>query len=334
MPKVSVVIPSHNRVRVVADALDSVLAQTHSDFEVIVVDDGSTDDTRAVVSRYVSRNPKRVVYLWQENAGAPAARNAGIRAATGDYVAFLDSDDLYLSRRLQVGVRALEADGRFGASYVDQRTVDLHGNVLLQSRVDRFGGAVSGWILPALLRGDLIQTNTITIRRDVLDRVGGFDQQLWSGQDTDLWWRLARRCRLVGIPETLVVVRELERSLSRGAGRKSDRLNRLSIWIEGQAKYLQLWSDLSFSVRRLLARRIWDLRYEQECLLAEIGQTGELAAVRTQMKQLESTYGLRIHALRRRFGRRHPAARHLWRGATSAIIPSLPGPCLHPSSRR
>jgi len=325
MPKVSVIIPTHNRAQVVADAIESVLAQTYPDFELIVVDDGSTDRTRQVVERYIGQNGKRVAYLWQENAGAPAARNAGIRLSAGDYVAFLDSDDLYLPGRLEVGVSALEQDPRYGASYGDQRTVAADGTVILKSRINRFGGAVSGWILPALLRGDLIQTNTITIRRQALEQVGGFDEKLWSGQDTDLWWRLAKQWQIIGLPEMLVVVRELESSLSRGRGSKTDRLKRLAVWIEGQAKYLSIWTDLPFQVRRLLARRIWDLQHEQECILSELGSRDELPAVRSRMSELRSNYRLRLHALRRRLGKRWPHLQQLWRGATARC--TLVGQC-------
>jgi hypothetical protein len=322
MPKVSVVIPTHNRAEVVGEAVESVLEQTYRDFEIIVVDDGSTDSTPAAVGRYLASHRERVRYLWQENAGAPAARNAGMRVATGDYVAFLDSDDLYLPRRLEVGVGALEADPGCGASYVDQRTLDASGDVLLASRISRFGGPASGWILPALLRGDLIQTNTITIRRQVLDAVGGFDERLWSGQDTDLWWRIAERWPMACVQETLVVIRELESSLSRGGGTKADRVRRLSIWIEGQAKYLDLWTDAPFSVQRLLARRIWDLHHEKECLLSDLGGSDELPQVRSKMRELESKYGLRPHSIRRRLGRRCPGLHQLWRRA-AALRPSI-----------
>jgi hypothetical protein len=205
---------------------------------------------------------------------------------------------------------------------VDQRTLNASGDVLLASRINRFGGPASGWILPALLRGDLIETNTITIRRQVLDAVGGFDERLWSGQDTDLWWRIARRWPMACVPESLVVTRELKSSLSRGEGTKADRIRRLSIWIEGQAKYLDLWADAPFSVQRLLARRIWDLHYEKECLLSELGGSDELPEIRSEMRELESKYGLRPHSIRRRLGRRCPSVQQLWRRA-AALGPSL-----------
>src|SRR3972149_614140 len=104
MPKVSVIIPSYNRADCVCDAIDSVLAQTYRDFETIVVDDGSTDETLQVLRNY--RNDIRC--LRRENGGAGAARNLGILSASGDYVAFLDSDDIMLPRRLEYQVAALD----------------------------------------------------------------------------------------------------------------------------------------------------------------------------------------------------------------------------------
>jgi len=312
MPKVSVIIPTYNRAQVVGEAVDSVLAQTYRDHEVIVVDDGSTDGTGEVMHNYVARFAERVSYLRQRNVGAPAARNAGLRAATGEYVAFLDSDDVYLPRRLEVGAGALEDDPHCGASYVDAQTVDAQGTVLLHSRVRRFGGPASGWILPALLRGDPIQTNAITIRRSVLDEVGLFEEKLWSGQDTDLWWRIAKRYPMRGLPEVLVVIREFESSLSRGLGRPEDRLKRLSIWIEGQSRYLGLWTDLPFPTRRLLARRIWGYRHEEARLLLCLGRAEEVPAVRARMRELEREFHLRLHTLRCHLGQRLPSMQRVW----------------------
>ena len=312
MPKVSVIIPTYHRATVVGEAVDSVLGQTYRDGEIIVVDDGSTDGTGEVMSNYVARFGARVSYLRQRNAGAPAARNVGLRAATGEYVAFLDSDDLYLPRRLEVGVGALEDDPQCGASYVDAQTVDAQGAVLLRSRVRRFGGPASGWILPALFRGDPIATNAITIRRSVLDEVGLFDEKLWSGQDTDLWWRIAKRYPMRGLPEVLYVIREFESSLSRGLGRPEDRLKRLAIWIEGQSRYLDLWTDLPFSTRRLLARRIWGYHHEKARLLLRLGRAEEAPAVRARMRELEREFHLRLHVLRSNLGQRLPSLQRLW----------------------
>ena len=98
MPRVSVIIPAYNRADLIEETLDSVFAQTYRDYEIIVVDDGSTDDTRAVLAPLAAAGKLR--YTYQENAGLPAARNTGIRMAAGQYVAFLDSDDLFTPDKL------------------------------------------------------------------------------------------------------------------------------------------------------------------------------------------------------------------------------------------
>ncbi len=312
MPTVSVIIPTYNRASTIGQAVESVLAQTYADFEAIIVDDGSTDRTCDVVAPYVARSNGRVRYLLQPNAGAPAARNLGIRKARGEYVVFLDSDDLYLPGRLEAGVRPLLTAPDVGASYVDARVMDAQGAVLLPSWLGRWGGARSGWILADLFRVDLVQTNTVTIRRRVFDDVGLFDEVLWSGQDTDLWWRIARRYQIVGVPECQAVIREIGTSLSRGEGKAEDRLKRLPIWIQGQGRYLTQWADLAPNVLRLLAMRIWDLHFEQACLLATLGKTSESLAVQTHMRQLARQHALRWHVIRRRLGRRLPGLQRAW----------------------
>src|SRR5690242_14976762 len=113
-PSVSVIIPTYNRARFVGEAVASALAQTLPPLEVIVVDDGSTDDTADVVARL---NDPRVVYLRQENAGPATARNTGVEAARGDLIALLDSDDRWLPRKLELQVPLFEGDGKIGLVY-------------------------------------------------------------------------------------------------------------------------------------------------------------------------------------------------------------------------
>ncbi|TLN28536.1 glycosyltransferase family 2 protein, partial [bacterium] len=111
MPRVSVIIPSYNRADMVMDAVNSVLRQTFADWELIVVDDGSQDNTREVIAAV---RDERVRYIYQDNQGLPGARNSGIRAARGEYVAFLDSDDVFLPHKLAVQVTAMDARPELG----------------------------------------------------------------------------------------------------------------------------------------------------------------------------------------------------------------------------
>jgi glycosyltransferase involved in cell wall biosynthesis len=189
-PSVSVVIPAYNAARWIAETLDSVLAQTFRDFEVIVVDDGSTDETPDVVGRYGSR----VRYLRKEKGGTPSARNAGIRAARGSYIAFVDADDLWLPEKLQLQMELFLKQRDLAWTYCD--------TVLFQSETARLLYKTSqrtkmyaGDILRPLLLRDFIHSGAPVIKREVFDAVGYFDESplLQSGEDWSMWLRIASR---------------------------------------------------------------------------------------------------------------------------------------------
>ena len=209
---VSVVIPTYNRACVVGAAIESVIAQSYGCVEVIVVDDGSTDDTKQVVACY----GERVRYVHQPNAGVSAARKLGLRHARGEFVAFLDSDDRWFPWKLDAQVAILRRFGDIGMVWTDMRAVDDQGAVLqetylrtfysaynvvrienecnLRGRLDAvWPGAPSeaasrpvyvGDIFSAMILGNLVHTSTVLLRRDRLVQVGGFDTSLASsGED-------------------------------------------------------------------------------------------------------------------------------------------------------
>ena len=191
VPRVSVIIPTYNRAHYLGAAIDSVLGQTSTDTEVIVVDDGSTDQTRAVLEQYGSR----VRPLYQEHCGLIAAvRNRGLREARGEYVAFLDSDDLWLPTLLETQVAALEQRPEWGMVYCDGWILDdATGQDLCRTHAAT--RAESGWIGPALFEQNFIQTSAVVVRRAVLEDVGVFreDVELWAVEDWELWLRTAAR---------------------------------------------------------------------------------------------------------------------------------------------
>jgi len=190
MPRVSVIIPTYNRARVVSKAIDSVLAQTYRDFEVIVVDDASTDDTAQVLARYGDRI--RVIRR-QTNGGPGAARNDGIKASEGEFIAFLDSDDLYLPCRLRISVEALDAAPDYGGAYANMLKVAPDGALL------------TSWL--SEVAQEALNTNTATIRRHCFDEVGLFDESLHRFEDVHMWLRLTHRYPFLCIPETVAVWR-------------------------------------------------------------------------------------------------------------------------------
>jgi len=188
MTMVSVVISAHNASPWIAETLESIFAQTFRDFELIVVDDGSTDDTRQVVARY---GPSvRLITIGR--SGKSTGKNTGIRAAKGDYIAFVDADDLWTPEKLELQVELLRRQPDLAWAYADGYLFDDSTG----KTVGRFGQIArlhSGNILRSLLLVDFIASPTPIVRRDILERVGCFDETLLRHQpeDWDLWLRIA-----------------------------------------------------------------------------------------------------------------------------------------------
>lgn len=183
-PIVSVIIPTYNRGHFVADALASVLTQTYRRFEVIVVDDGSTDDTRQRVAAFEGR----VRYIYQPNAGLSAARNTAIRASRGVLLALLDDDDVWLPRKLERQVALMEADPGIGVAYGWWACVDEAGMLLPQTQQSTHHGLV----FAELLLGNFVAPSTTLIRRVCFDHVGLYDTELKGAEDWDLLLRVAK----------------------------------------------------------------------------------------------------------------------------------------------
>jgi GT2 family glycosyltransferase len=186
---VSLIIATFNHARFLPVALDSALAQTLAGVEVIVVDDGSTDDTPAVLSRYTDR--MRVIR--QANRGLAAARNAGLAVARGTYVSFLDADDVVTPTKLAEQVALLEAAPTVGWTYCDVliETVATGHEMRASERFGYGGRALDGWLFPELIHGNFIPAIAPLIRRTALDSAGGFDDRLTALEDWDLWLRLS-----------------------------------------------------------------------------------------------------------------------------------------------
>ncbi len=204
---VSVVIPAHNGGKTVARAIESALAQRHDAVEIIVADDGSTDETREVAGRY----PKRVRVVGQENRGAAAARNLGLHEARGEYVAFLDADDEFLPGRLEKGIAPMAADAGVGATFCrlyreyPDGSRDIYGDAYGRCRT----------FPEHLWPSSHTQTSGVTCRRAAFERVGPFDESLQSHDDLDLWIRLAESSRIVEIAEPLAVFHDTAGSYSK-----------------------------------------------------------------------------------------------------------------------
>ncbi|MCC7528089.1 MAG: glycosyltransferase family 2 protein [Candidatus Melainabacteria bacterium] len=202
MPTVSVIIPTYNRSYLLRQALLSCLAQTYQDFEILVADDGSTDDTREVVE---SLNSDKIQYLYQTNSGRSTARNRAIKQAQGKYITFLDSDDLYLPQKLAVEVKALDENPSFGMVYSSAYNIDINGK--LHPYV--YPAPTSGWIYKdiALYLPLTICLPTVMARREIFSKVGVFDERQNRFEDTDMWRRISKKYRILAIDEPLCKIR-------------------------------------------------------------------------------------------------------------------------------
>ena len=214
--KVSVLIPSYNTARYIREAIDSVLAQDYPNKEVIVIDDGSTDETIDILGEYGSV----IKVLQQQNQGAAVARNRGIEAAQGDYIAFLDSDDVWLPGKLSTQIAYLEAHPDIGLIYSRWKAwkPDEQGQFVLpeipgmpHSRTDDAQPELkpegSGWLYNRLLFSSLLHTITVVARRSLIEQVGGFDPDLKRGQDYDYWIRASRHTPIHQLDQVMALYR-------------------------------------------------------------------------------------------------------------------------------
>ncbi|MBI5149416.1 MAG: glycosyltransferase [Candidatus Omnitrophica bacterium] len=207
--RVSIIIPVYNSEKTVGEALDSVAAQTYTDYEVIVVNDGSTDQSESAIKKYMSP-PLNVTYVEQVNNGPAAARNAGLRLAKGEFVAFLDADDLWDKDKLATAIEAMDANPDAKLVFTDMRHV-VNGRTVYASYLHErpYPSLPNGKIYDNLLWGNFIFTPTVLVRRDVLREVGGFDENLQIAEDYDLWLRIARRYPIHYIDRPLVTRRRI-----------------------------------------------------------------------------------------------------------------------------
>jgi len=216
MPKVSILIPSYNSAHFLPTSIESALSGTYQDFEIIVIDDGSSDDTKDLVQSFIDEYPHKIRYIWQENMGLARARNTGIRQSQGEYLALLDADDKWLPCRLEEGVKILDADHSIGL---------VHGNITYIDIDDKEMGTpkrdipfLNGFIFENIfLRKADIACPTAIFRRSCCEDVGGFDINLsrLGCEDRDLWLRIAQKYRVIYIDKILSYYRLTPQSMSR-----------------------------------------------------------------------------------------------------------------------
>lgn len=212
VPLVSVVIPAYNSARYIGVAIDSVLQQDYPALEILVIDDGSIDNTTEIVASYGDK----VRLLTQTNQGSAAARNHGIRHANGKYIAFLDADDAWWSHKIRYQVEALMQSGhkmaysRFIRWYEDANGHFTHPetefSVTPHPHVSE-DDMVTGSLYAELLLDCIVWTSTVIVEKNELEEAGMFDEYLRKGQDYDLWIRLSRRIDMLGLEQPTALYR-------------------------------------------------------------------------------------------------------------------------------
>jgi amino acid adenylation domain-containing protein len=189
---VSVIIPAYNSAQYLPEAIDSVLNQTHSGCEIIVVDDGSTDETKVVCAKYLNGTSSTIKYVYQSNQGLPAARNKGVEASSGEYLVFLDSDDCLLPSAVEIGLQAMQEHPEAGlvfGRYLYQ-LVRADGTFTTEKTCENQPSIAS--YASILADQHRTQCACCLFRRDVFEAVGGYNQKLWALEDIDLLLRIAQ----------------------------------------------------------------------------------------------------------------------------------------------
>ena len=199
---VSVIIPNYNYAQYLREAIDSVLAQTYPNVEIIVVDDGSTDGSKEILNSYGDR----IRAFFQQNQGVSAARNFGVSMSRGDFIAFLDADDAWLSEKIERQLALFVEDGELGLVHVGVVETDGQGAEIIELTDGR-----DGWVSDKLLQfeGPVILGggSGLMLRRNVFDEVGGFDTRLSTSADWDLFYQVSLRYRVGFVSDILLKYR-------------------------------------------------------------------------------------------------------------------------------
>ncbi len=203
-PLVSVIIPTYNRTQYICEAVDSVLAQTYRNIEVIVVDDGSTDNTEEILSQYDSK----IKYVFQNNAGPSAARNNGIKQARGDLLAFLDSDDIWFPEKLERQIQLMKQSRNTGLVSCGSYIINVSGEITA-SPIIKKNHENKKLFLKELMVHNVVSGggSAALIKKKCFEELGLFSENLWIGEDWDMWIRIAKHYDIRFVEEPLIKCR-------------------------------------------------------------------------------------------------------------------------------
>ncbi len=198
-PQISVICPVHNREAWLPNTIESVIAQDFEDFELIMVDDGSVDSSVSIMKEYQQRYPQKIIILTQKNAGVSSARNLGISKARGEYISFIDSDDLWISSKLSQQLSSMMFHGEL-ISQTNESWIRRGKRVNPMKKHAKHGGRIFYDCLPLCC----VSPSAVMIHRSVFDDVGNFDERLRVVEDYDLWLRISCKYKIGLVPYLLV----------------------------------------------------------------------------------------------------------------------------------
>jgi len=257
MPLVSVVLTSYNHARYLSQAIESVLAQTLKDIEVVAIDDASQDESPAILQRYADRVK---VIQHETNRGTYASLNEGIAHTSAPCIAILNSDDLWLPEKLEKQVAVMESDARIGLVHTAFRPIDAEGNPIDGNPLGvRFHPNPQGDLLAELLTRNLFITSSVLFRRECLERCGWFEERLFGMGDWDMWLRIAEYYRIGYVPEVLT----LYRIHGQNTMYQRERMLADDLWIHEER--------ICKRIPELLRRNGWRMRCALGIALAALG---------------------------------------------------------------
>ena len=320
LPLVSVVVPTYNRAPFLIRAINSILAQTVTDYEIIVVDDGSTDNTEEELQRYMALEPRLervLVYIKQVNQGANPARNAGIRVARGEYIAFLDSDDLWHPRKLELQLEQIQRTeagdmrNRPVFSFTGRFRVDENYHVI----AEQFAGSMKDPTVKLKRSNSVGTLSSLMVTAWVAREVGGFDESLHACQDWDFYLRLVPYCNVAGVRDPLVMY--YDGNITRISGNPRKRIIAHFAMYKRHLRsslsrsdleefYRNLAEDLEGMGHHRLGRRFfYQHAYMRDGLKGLIKATAMFASNRTIREERYRRYGVARRARERKKQQKH-----------------------------
>lgn len=270
---VSVIIPTYNTGQYICDAIDSVVNQSYENFEIIVVDDGSSDNTKQILKPYMTR----IKYIYQDNGGRASARNTGIRVAQGKYIAFLDSDDLWTSGKLEKQIMIMEENEEIDFLFGDKQRFRDDGTITTSSMFAKRGYGAEFFGDPLYVRDayekllgePFIPTGTVIMKRECFDRTGLFDEAIYA-EDWEFWLRVGLFTRLAYSTDLWELERDREGSGSKYL--KNVYLSNIAALEKHERQFKNILKpldiDLNFRIRELYRDTGYFLLFNGEQFLA------------------------------------------------------------------